>query len=588
MAAFRRPIKQQTKRRSIMAIIIECPRCSHTQKIDDDKAGNEVPCKICHHLIKAPASKAPAKVKLVAKPDAKEEGIKPGTPVVTAAPTAVAAKKPKPTIDDEEPRHKRKRAGKDDDDDDDRRPRSRRRRDREESGGGGAMMAGLGIGAVVVVLLLCAGGGLAGLIFMGRVAPPVEEPIVGIAPINVNPDPGFMPGNPPPIIFPPGGGGPAFPPIEQPIFQPPEVLDPNDPKKIVRVLELLKGTPQDRGVAYKWLRAADPNHPRKSEVARQLDAFVDEEQRNQFAFAGDFFPAFFRWATKDNVAALKRMAENNAFNPSDNDRRQQSMLALGRLKEASAAENIASKLGNAFDGDTANKALIDMGPVAEPAVLKSFNHPDGRTRDVARALIIRYNTSAQAILTQCVSDLNANDNNRRSAAVHWLAGAPVDANRKSEVARALNKTIPTANFFFDKDLAKVLEKWGTADNVPTLIQRLEANQTGNDEVIRALGKIRDPNGIKAIAKSYSNFFNQGAARTALLEVGPALANPALVEAMNTTIDAKARVAYIKGLGEVGTRQTIPAITQIAARSPQDFFLQNEAKRAVFSINARGK
>ena len=71
------------------------------------------------------------------------------------------------------------------------------------------------------------------------------------------------------------------------------------------------------------------------------------------------------------------------------------MIALGKLKEGRAVENIASKLNNGFDGDTAYNALVEMGPVAQGVMLKYFNHPDGRTRDRARTLLQGYNTNPQ-------------------------------------------------------------------------------------------------------------------------------------------------------------------------------------------------
>jgi hypothetical protein len=555
----------------------------HEQKIDDDKAEKGVPCKICHNLIK-PSAKGNAKSK--SSPDKgikKDEGIKSGPPSGKSdKQAAITGKKPKPPrVDDD-----------DDDEDDRRRPSPRNRRSKEDSSST-MMFILLGGGAFVLLAILCGGGGI-GLYFVASGAPrnevvaqaepPREEarpgPVINPGPIvwdNPNPGPIFVP-NPNPGPFP----GPGDP------FQPPENLDPNNPNNIDRVITLLKGPAQQRGPAYRWLRAADPVHPRRNEVSKLLDPIAAEELRNQFAFAGDFFPAFFRWATVDNVPTLKKMAENPAFNPSDNERRQQSMLTLGRLKEASAAELILSKLDNAFDGDAAFKAMVEMGPVGENAVLKCFNHPNGGARDRARKLVKGYNTATDKIMTQCIADLDAADNNRRNSAVQWFAGASVDAKRRPEVARALNKSIPQANFFFEKDLAKVLETWGTAENVPPLVQRLQANKTGNDDVIRVLGKLRDPSGIKAIAQSMTNFFNQGAAKAALKEIGPT-AEPAIVEAMNlAAADANNRRMYVNTLGEIGTMQSVPALTQIAFRFQQDKGFVNDVQRAIKSIQSRGK
>ena len=297
------------------------------------------------------------------------------------------------------------------------------------------------------------------------------------------------------------------------------------------------------------------------------------------------FDSFFRWATKNNVPSLINVVDKTRFTVWDNNYRQNAMKTLAKLKDSRGADPIAAKLGNAFDGETAYKALTDMGPVAEGAVLKYFNARDGRDR--ARNLLKTYNTKSDVIMTQCIADLESGDNDRRNNAVQWFASTPVDAKRRSEVARALNKGIPETNFFFQRDMVKVLETWGTAENVPPLVQRLQANKTGNDDVIRVLGKLRDPNGVKAIVQSMSNFFNQGAAKAALKEIGLA-AEPPIVEAMIMTADNNVRRMYVTTLGEIGTMQSIPALMQIAFRFQQDKGFVGEVQRAIKSIQGRGK
>ncbi len=70
-----------------MAVTLQCARCMHEQKIDDDKAEKGVPCKICHNLIK-PAAKSKSST---AKGIKKDEGIKSGPPSArTDKQTAIA------------------------------------------------------------------------------------------------------------------------------------------------------------------------------------------------------------------------------------------------------------------------------------------------------------------------------------------------------------------------------------------------------------------------------------------------------------------------------------------------------------------
>lgn len=564
-----------------MAVTLQCARCMHEQKIDDDKLEKGVPCKICHHLIKQRV-KAKANAKSSSDNGSQSDlGIKSGPPAAKSEKPAAAAsagRRPKPP--------------KNDDDDERRRPSRRKRPDNADSSS--MMFILLGGGVVVVLAILCGGGGIGAYLMFGGNTPN-NEPIAQADPPRVeiepapnpnhgpNPNPGliFNPNPNPQVEFPNPGPFQPFPQRE--------VLDPNNPNDIGRVIVLLKGPEQQRGPAYTWLKAANPEHPRRAEVAKLLEPIVAKELQNPFAFAGDFFPGFFRWATKDNVPTLKRLAENTAFNPSDNSRRQEAMLALGRLKEGSAADNIASKLGNAFDGDTAYRALVEMGSVAEGSVLKRFNDPNGGGRQQARDLLKAYNTSADKILTQCVADLDAADNNRRNAAVQWFASAPVDEKRRSEVARALNKSIPKANFFFEKDLAKVIETWGTAENVPALVKRLDANKTfGDGDAIRILGKLKHPDGLKAIARAMAIFHVEAAAKAALKEAGPD-AEPAVVEALLATKDNRARGAYVNFLGEIGTIKVgAAAINQVALANPQDRFLMISCQQALKSIQDRGK
>jgi hypothetical protein len=364
------------------------------------------------------------------------------------------------------------------------------------------------------------------------------------------------------------------------------VLNPANPNDIDLALAKLRGPAQERMPAYNWFRDADPNHPRRAQAAREFEQMVDAEGKSPLS--AQFFVAYFRWAGKENVPSLKRLAENPAFTPWDNERRQKAMVALGKMKEISAAEIIAAKLGNAFDGGAAMQALTEMGPGAEGVILKHFNHPDGRTRDQARILTTTYKTRNESILAQTIADLDSADANRRNAAVQWIANAPVEAKKRADVARALNKSVPSANFFFEKDLVKALETWGTSENVPALALRVHANQTGDRDAIRILGKIRDPNGLKEIAKSMSNFFNQGPGREALRDAGPA-AEPAVIEAMFATADANLRRTYVSLLGEIGTRAVgVQALNTIVQRNPQDVQLRNAAQSAGQAINLRGK
>ena len=44
----------------------------------------------------------------------------------------------------------------------------------------------------------------------------------------------------------------------------------------------MRGPPQLRGPALNWLNAAASNHPRRPDIAKQLDAMVDEAMNPPF------------------------------------------------------------------------------------------------------------------------------------------------------------------------------------------------------------------------------------------------------------------------------------------------------------------
>ena len=245
-----------------MAVILQCARCMHEQKIEDDKVEKGVPCKICHNLIKQGAKgKFNAKAK-----SSTDAGVKTGPPAAKSnQQTGIVGKKPKQVRDDDDrPQSNKKRRDRDDDDDEDDRQRPLPRRRRQEEGSSNLMFILLGGGAFVLLLFLCGGGGIA-LYFVAS-GDAAKNEVVARANLPVENQP--VPMNPGPIFKPNPNPGPGPNP-----FQPPENLDPNDPNKIDRVITLLKGPEQERGQAYIWLKAANPEHPHRAEVAAILESY---------------------------------------------------------------------------------------------------------------------------------------------------------------------------------------------------------------------------------------------------------------------------------------------------------------------------
>jgi HEAT repeat protein len=320
-----------------------------------------------------------------------------------------------------------------------------------------------------------------------------------------------------------------------------------------------------------------------------LDGMVVAYVNNPPTFGNDgLFTAFNRWAGKENVPTLVHIVSKIRSTVWDNVYRHNAMRALGRLKDPRGAEVLAKKLDDFFDRGVASEALAELGAGAEKAVVPFLNHPGPfGTREAARKLLKGYNTRDDLLLTQCLIDLDSTEGERKTAAVQWIALTNVDAKRRPEIARGLNKAIQNEGSLRNQDLRTAIEKWATTDTVGKLIQILDQEKLGGHETIRLLGKLGDANGVKAIARQVGNFFNGNEAKAALKNAGPR-AEPAVVEVMTTTQDGRVRTECARFLGEIGTRGSIQALTFTAQRFAQDVQLRNAAQQSIAAINGRGK
>ncbi len=572
-----------------MAVTVECPRCTHKQNIDDGRADKETPCKICHFLIQ-PAGvkpKSTEKTKLAgaggAKTSLAKDGIQAGPPAVTKSATDKNVKATPPKV------NATKKREKDDDDDDDDRPRKNRKPAATSAeGSSNSMMYVVGGGAAFLLLLVVCGGGLGLMFFMRGSGKPEPQ-------LAQNNDPPPAPWiienipNPKIIIIPPN---PIPNPIPNPdpipnLIQPPpqsERLDPNNPGDVDRVLELMRGPQQQRSPALAWLNAANPDHPRKADVAKQMEALFNQYYLSPLGNDG-FFNPYFRWVTAENVPSLIRLAESTKFTPWDNRYRQDAIKHLAKFKDPRGIPAIVKRLDNAFDRGVVIQALEEFGAAAQPEILKLMNHPDNGIRDVARQLLMKTNAPESAKLAQTLTDLGSKDNRQRDAAVNYLVNAPVDPQRRTEVAQAMNLALGTLNGpFINGEIFRALEKWHTAENVPVLAKIVETNRPGSREAMQLLGKMRMPESTKVIARQLGKSFE---AYGALRDAGAA-AEPAVVEVLATTLDQRIRMDCIRLLGDIGTRNggSLVVMQQLVMRFPQDNLLRVQAQMASQRILSR--
>jgi predicted Zn finger-like uncharacterized protein len=323
------------------------------------------------------------------------------------------------------------------------------------------------------------------------------------------------------------------------------------PDNLEEALAYLKdGGVSKRHAGAQWLARAARDPGRQNEVARSLVPLLNDAN-NQVRLAG--VKALERWATRDSLAALLEVLNEPELEAGE--RRQIAMRTLARLKDERAVTPIAQRLTHFFDRDHAAKALQEMGPMAEPAVLKFFHHPDASTRESARRLLQAYHTKPDVILAQSVQDLKGADFDYRKSAASWLCQTPVNEERRPQVAEALNPLLTDARPDVRVAALKALAVWGTPKEVPGIVRAVDDDAGEVRQLaIQTLVQLKDPRGADAIAGRLSNFFDRDQAAKALQEMGPA-AEKAVVKYYHHK-DSEARERARRLLQEYNTKPTV--------------------------------
>jgi hypothetical protein len=258
----------------------------------------------------------------------------------------------------------------------------------------------------LLIVGLCAGGGL--LLLGGVVAVVLwlawdaePEPVAwdpAPPPVIVVPQPMPFPQIPQQPVVPPVAPGP-FPPAPQPPlpqvppppfpqlpqpglpgFKPPADVPANaDP--ITRAVAALRSDDSHlQGEGVRILQGTPVDPRRRAEVARGLQAVIDN--RRPFSPRNEATRALGTWGTADEVPYVLRLLNDN-----ERGVQEAAIEALGRLKDARAADALARKMKEGFERPRAAQALKDIGPGAEAAVRRLLDVQDiGLRVDACRVL----------------------------------------------------------------------------------------------------------------------------------------------------------------------------------------------------------
>jgi HEAT repeat protein len=332
-----------------------------------------------------------------------------------------------------------------------------------------------------------------------------------------------------------------------------------------------------RHAAEEWLAQAAPDEKRRPAIARALEGQVKGATPTDAAVR-----ALARWADKDSGPVLVRFLDdpNEAI-------RNAALDGLIRLKDARAAAPLVRRLTVPFGRGLGNaQALKDLGPAAEPDVVKELHHPDQPVRDAVRDVLKSYGTRDTVLLDQTLADLKGADAARKKIAAEWLVQTPADEKRRPEVARALDDVVKGNDGQAREPAVRALLAWGTKDNVPTLVAVL--TDPGPDNVrtaaITALGTIPDERGAEALVKQLTNTRHANQAGKALEQMGPAVAVPALVKALENG-DVRTRGAIWRALGSIGTKDDKDKLQEVADRE-KDAAVSRAAQDALKAVAAR--
>ncbi|MFO0879210.1 MAG: protein kinase [Gemmataceae bacterium] len=158
-----------------------------------------------------------------------------------------------------------------------------------------------------------------------------------------------------------------------------------------------------------------------------------------------------------------------------------------------------------------------------------------------------------------------------------------------QVSLALEPLLRSPSFTARMRSVQALQKWGTSDNVPELIQMLQGKADGgmlnfHSEVARTLAAIGDPRGIPPLVARLTAD-RSPAVLDAVATFG-VRAEPELLRALNSSVALGTRENCSRALEKVGTEKSLPALRKIASDQKALSTTRKVAEQAIQAITAR--
>jgi hypothetical protein len=215
------------------------------------------------------------------------------------------------------------------------------------------------------------------------------------------------------VLTPPPAPPPAKVEVPPPVQQKPLTDADVDP-----ILADLRGPDRTRRrLALERLAQSQPT-ARRAEVARAIEAVLAD---NSDTFVHPTAAkALGVWGTPESVPLLINLVEHqNVF------LRREAITALGKLKDERAAEPVARRLTDFGDRGSVIKALQELGPKAEKAVLPYLQHQDLFLRlEVCKVLKVIGTKESIPALEAATRDSNRGFANEAKAALDAVKNRP--------------------------------------------------------------------------------------------------------------------------------------------------------------------
>jgi hypothetical protein len=201
------------------------------------------------------------------------------------------------------------------------------------------------------------------------------------------------------------------------------------------------------------------------------------------------------------------------------------------------------------------------------------------------------NSNLQREYARLAQLLNSSDSRGQSEAADSLLKVRpsdvADLNTRKLVARGYRSLATEKNGFHKDKAVQGLVIWGGKYSVPILVEMLDKDKFGTDEIYDALGKLKDPQGAEVVARHLGNFFTHEKAFNSLRKMGPA-AEDALIKAAPSN-DGGVSVAAVQLLGEVGGKKSIDVLQRATeARNPNVKLAARESLKKVRLRLKRGE